>query len=201
MKKGNENNIQKAETNKDVAVKKKKSFFKEFLDFLIPIVIAIIIAIVLKSVVFANAVVPTGSMLNTIQLKDRVIASRLAYKNDEPQRNDIILFYYPDDPKRKTVYVKRVIGLPGETVEMVNGVVYITKTDGEIVQLKEDFVTVEEPLGDYGPYVVPENSYFMLGDNRNKSKDSRFWQNQFVNKEDIIGKVLFKYYPKYEKIQ
>ena len=194
MKKGNEN-------NKDLAVKKKKSFFKEFLDFLIPIVIAIIIAIVLKSVVFANAVVPTGSMLNTIQLKDRVIASRLAYKNDEPQRNDIILFYYPDDPKRQTVYVKRIIGLPGETVEMVNGVVYITKTDGEIVQLKEDFVTVEEPIGDYGPYVVPENSYFMLGDNRNKSKDSRFWQNQFVNKEDIIGKVLFKYYPKYEKVQ
>lgn len=178
--------------------KKKKSFFREFIEFLIPVVLAIIIAIVLKQFVLANAIVPTGSMLNTIQLKDRIIASRLAYKDDDPERYDIALFYFPDDERQ--VYVKRVIGLPGETVQIVDGVVYVTKTDGETIQLEDEFVTTEEPIGNYGPYTVPENSYFMLGDNRNHSKDSRFWLNPYVSKDKIIGKVLFKYYPGIEKL-
>lgn len=178
--------------------KKKKSFFREVIDFLIPVVIAIVIAIVLKQFVLANAIVPTGSMLNTIQLEDRIIASRLAYNNDDPERFDIVLFYYPDDESQ--VYVKRVIGLPGETVQIVDGIVYVTKPDGETVELEDDFVTTEEPLGDFGPYIVPENSYFMLGDNRNHSKDSRYWVNPYVSKDKIIGKVLFKYYPSFEKL-
>ena len=89
----------------------------------------------LKYCVIANAVVPTGSMLNTIQEGDRVIASRLAYVKDDPQRYDIVIFKYPDDEKQ--YYVKRIVGLPGETVEVVNGVVYVTKTDGKTVQLDD----------------------------------------------------------------
>lgn len=191
------NEASKVEIVNKVTVK-KKSFFREAIDFLIPIVIAIVIAIVIKQFVLANAIVPTGSMLNTIQLEDRIIANRLAYNNDDPERFDIVLFYYPDDESQ--VYVKRVIGLPGETVQIVDGIVYVTKPDGETVELEDDFVTTEEPLGDFGPYVVPENSYFMLGDNRNHSKDSRYWVNPFVSKDKIIGKVLFKYYPNFEKL-
>ena len=95
--------------------KKPKSKLREAVEFLIPIVVAVIIAIILKSVVFANAVVPTGSMLNTIHEGDRIIASRLAYINEDPQRYDVIIFKYPDDETQ--IYVKRVIGLPGETVQ------------------------------------------------------------------------------------
>ena len=165
--------------------KKQKSKLREVIDFLLPILIAVAVALVLKYCVIANAVVPTGSMLNTIQEGDRVIASRLAYVKDDPQRYDI---------------VKRIVGMPGETVEVVNGVVYVTKTDGKTVQLDDSFVTKETPTGNYGPYTVPADSYFMMGDNRNHSEDSRFWQNKFVKKNKIVGKVEFRYYPKFSTI-
>lgn len=177
---------------------KNKNIIKEAVSFFIPIIIAAIIALVLRYVVLANAVVPTGSMKNTIDEKDRIIASRLAYINDSPERYDVILFEFPDD--ESLIYVKRVIGLPGETVQIVKGVVYVTKADGEIIQLDDSFVTNCTPAGDFGPYVVPQDSYFMMGDNRNNSHDSRYWDNTFVSKDKIIGKALFKYYPKIEKI-
>lgn len=179
--------------------KKKKSVLSEILSFLFPIFLAFIVAILLKAFVFANAVVPTGSMLNTIQKGDRIIASRLAYKNDDPERYDIVIFKFPDDENQ--FFVKRVIGLPGETVEIVEGVVYVTKADGETIQLEDDFVTNCVPTGDYGPFEVPEDSYFMLGDNRNTSHDSRMWTNKYVAKDKIIGKVMFKYYPGISKIE
>lgn len=179
--------------------KKPKSKLQETIEFCIPIVIAVVLALILRTFVFANAVVPTGSMLNTIQEGDRIIASRLAYKNDDPQRYDIILFKYPDDESK--IYVKRVIGLPGETVQIVGGVVYVTKTDGKTIQLADSFVTACVPYGDFGPYVVPKDSYFMLGDNRNDSKDSRYWTNTYVKRDKIIGKVKFRYYPSIGKIE
>ena len=159
--------------------KKQKSKLREVIDFLLPILIAVAVALVLKYCIIANAVVPTGSMLNTIQEGDRVIASRLAYVKDDPQRYDIVIFKYPDDEKQ--YYVKRIVGLPGETVE-------------------DSFVTKETPTGNYGPYTVPADSYFMMGDNRNHSEDSRFWQNKFVKKNKIVGKVEFRYYPKFSTI-
>ena len=171
----------------------KKSGIKDIIDFCIPIVIAVALALCLRTFVFANAVVPTGSMLNTIQEGDRIIASRLAYNNNDPERYDIILFHYPDNEKE--IYVKRIIGLPGETVQIVKGVVYVTKTDGKTIQLDDSFITTGTPYGDFGPYEVPEDSYFMLGDNRNNSKDSRYWKNTYVKKDKIIGKVKFRYYP------
>ena len=85
-------------------------------------------------------------------------------------------------------------------MEVVNGVVYVTKTDGKTVQLNDSFVTKETPTGNYGPYTVPADSYFMMGDNRNHSEDSRFWQNKFVKKNKIVGKVEFRYYPKFSTI-
>lgn len=177
----------------------QKSLISEIVSFLAPIVIAVIIAILLKTFVFANAVVPTGSMLNTIQEGDRIIASRLAYNTDEPERYDVVIFKFPDNEDK--IFVKRIIGLPNETVEIVNGIVYVTKADGETVQLDSSFVTNCHPNGDYGPYEVPEGCYFMLGDNRNSSEDSRFWNNKFVEKDKILGKVMFRYYPSIGKIE
>lgn len=189
----------KEQPESEIEEKKKKSFFREVIDFVIPIIIAVAIALVLKNCVIANAKVPTGSMLNTIQEGDRIIASRLAYINDDPERYDIIIFHFPDDESQ--YFVKRVIGLPGETVNIVNGIVYVTKTDGTTIQLDDSFVTNCVPVGNFGPYVVPEGSYFVLGDNRNNSQDSRYWNNKYVKKDKIIGKVLFRYYPTISSIK
>lgn len=184
---------------KETSEKEPKTLLRDIITFIVPVVLAVIAALLLRTYVFANAVVPTGSMLNTIQEKDRIIASRLAYNKDDPERYDVVIFHFPDDEEQ--IFVKRVIGLPGETVEIVNGVVYVTKVNGETVQLDDSFVTACVPEGDFGPYVVPENSYFMLGDNRNSSKDSRFWNNPFVSKDKILGKVMFRYYPSIGKIE
>lgn len=223
---------------KSKKAKKKKSKFAETVDFLLPIVIAVIIALLLKYFVFANAVVPTGSMKNTINEHDRIIASRIAYINETPQRYDIILFYYPDDESQ--IFVKRVIGLPGETVTVVDGSAFITNKDGNTYETDQSFVTNGEPIGDYGPYYIPEkgevittdgiycyaengmkvgytqfidkyckvsdsgeytvaeNLYFCMGDNRNESHDSRFWENTYVAENKILGEAKFKYYPEFK---
>lgn len=220
---------------------KKKSKLKDVVDFLLPIVAAVIIAFVLKTFIIANAKVPTGSMIETINIGDRIIASRLAYKTDTPSRYDIILFYYPDN--ENDIFVKRVIGLPGETLEVIDGVAYVTTQKGKTIQTEQSFVNpAETPRGNYGPYYIPEkgevitaegdycfaengmmvghkdfldkycekdgrdyvvaeNLYFMLGDNRNHSSDSREWNFSYVAENKIIGKVLFKYYPSFEKIE
>ena len=180
--------------------KKKKSVLREILDFFLPIVIALAVAMFLKTFVFANAVVPTGSMLNTIQENDRIIASRITYTFNDPERFDIIIFKYPDDESQ--YYVKRIIGMPGETVQIVNGVVYVTDENDVTTQVRDDFVTVARPMGNFGPYVVPEDSYFVLGDNRNKSEDSRYWRTtNYVSKDKIVGKVMFRYYPSIEMVE
>ena len=168
----------------------KKSKLREFLEFIAPIVIAM----VLKHCVFANAVIPTGSMLDTIQQGDRVIASRLAYTFDDPERFDIAIFKYPDNEKE--YFVKRVIGLPGEKVDILNGTVYITGADGKTLELRDDFVSQENKDNYSGSFVVPEDCYFVMGDNRDNSVDSRYWvTTNYVSRDKFIGKVMFRYYP------
>jgi signal peptidase I len=128
-------------------------------------------------------------MEDTVMTQDRVFAFRLSYLFENPQRGDIVVFPLPDDESQN--YLKRIIGLPGETVEIKDGKVYINNSEEP---LAEDYLK-EKPTGDYGPYEIPENSYFMLGDNRNISLDSRFWERTFVKKNKIMGKVLLRYYP------
>lgn len=123
------------------------------------------------------------SMENTILSGETVVFDRNAYKENAPERYDIILFKYPDDTSEK--FVGRIIGLPGETVSIESGKVYV---DGESDPLDDSFCP-EEPLGDFGSYEVPEDSFFILGDNRNYSKDSRFWENKYVAAKDILGKA------------
>ena len=138
-------------------------------------------------------------MLNTIQEKDRIIASRIEYSFNDPERYDIAVFKFPDDETQ--CFIKRIIGLPGETVQIVNGVVYVTKTDGQTIQLDQSFVTNCVPTGDYGPFEVPEDCYFMMGDNRNQSWDSRYWEHKYVHRTQIIGKAKFRYYPSIGKVE
>lgn len=182
-----------------ITKKNKEVKTEEAISFMTPIVVALIIAIFLKTCIFANIVIPTGSMLNTIQEGDRIIASRLAYINDEPQRYDIIIFKYPDDETQ--LFAKRIIALPGETIEVKNGIVYITDKNGNKSTARTDFITNCIPTGNFGPYTVPLGSYFVMGDNRNDSWDSRYWDNKTVKKGKIIGKVKFRYFPNPGKIE
>lgn len=198
-KKNKKKKSKKNDTAKSDEEKQKKSKLREAISFMTPIVIALIIAIFLKTCIFANVVIPTGSMLNTIQEGDRIIASRLAYINDEPQRYDIIIFKYPDDETQ--FFAKRIIALPGETIEIKNGIVYITDKNGNTSTARTDFITNCIPTGNFGPYTVPLGSYFVMGDNRNDSWDSRYWDNKTVKKEKIIGKVKFRYFPNPGKIE
>ena len=172
---------------------KVKRVFKEWI---LPFAIEILVVFLLIKSVFFFATVPTGSMIPTIMAKTRVIGSRLSYINSDPERGDVVIFHFPDDPTGKTYYVKRIIGLPGETVDIVDGKVYI---DGSDTPLEEPYLA--EPMeGSWGPYEEPEGSYFMMGDNRNNSLDARYWENQYVKKDKIIAKVLFCYFPKFKKV-
>ncbi len=165
------------------------SFWKELWEYVKMILIVVVVVLIVNNFLLINAKIPSESMENIIMTGDRIFGNRLAYMFSDPQRYDIVIFKYPDDETQ--LYIKRVIGLPGETVEIREGKVYI---DGSDTPLDDSF-TPETPLGNYGPYTVPEGCYFMLGDNRNYSKDSRFWQNPYVEKDKILGKAVFKYFP------
>lgn len=167
--------------------KKIIRILNEILDWSKMVVTALAIAFVINHSLIANAQVPTGSMEMTITTGSRIIISRLAYINDKPQRGDIIAFYFPDDGK--TQLLKRIIGLPGEKIQGIDGQIYI---NDEL--LIEDYI--QEKLDeDFGPYVVPEGAYFVMGDNRNNSYDSRYWNHKFVEEDKIVGKAAIEYFP------
>lgn len=183
-----ENLLQKASGNDT----KKSNFKTELISWIKVIITAVVIALALDFLVIANAVVPTGSMENTVPVGSRIIGFRLYYLFEEPQRGDIVIFRFPDDEKKD--YLKRIIGLPGDTVEIIDGKVYI---NGSEEPLDEPYLA-EEPVGSYGPYVVPEDSYFMMGDNRNYSNDSRFWETTYVTRDELVAKAFIMYYPAFK---
>jgi signal peptidase I len=130
-------------------------------------------------------------MENTIMPADNILGYRLSYIKEGPERGDVIFFYFPDDETQK--FVKRVIGLPGEKVTIKEGKVYINDSE---VPLDEPYLK-ETWIRGAGPYefVVPEDGYFCMGDNRNSSHDARYWVNTYVMKDKIIGKAIYIYYP------
>lgn len=146
-------------------------------------VIFVIMTILFK-VIFMISLIPSESMESTIMTGDIVISSRYDISEDELNRYDIVIFTPPDFPDE--VYIKRLIGLPGETIEVRDGEVY---ADG--VKLDSSFTNGPQNRKGDGTYVVPEGCYFFLGDNRNNSYDSRFWLTAFVPQENIIAKAKF----------
>lgn len=173
----------------------RRAYIKsEIIDWIKTIVGAAVFAWFITTFIVVNATVPTGSMKNTIMPGDRIVAFRLSYIFSEPERYDICVFKYPDD--ESILYVKRIIGMPGDTVNIIDGKVYINDSAEPI---PDEYIR-EPMLGTWGPYNVPEGHYFMLGDNRNESKDSRLWKNTYVEKDKILGKAIFKYYPSIESL-
>lgn len=174
----------------------RKSTVREYFE---SIVITAIIALFATTFVVQAFKIPTGSMESNLLIGDHLLVNKfiygihsgfwskfLAYKDLE--RGDVIVFKYPNNPE--VAYVKRLIGKPGDTIEMFGRTVHV---NGQ--PIKEDYVQYIDPgsiYEHYGPYHVPEDHYFAMGDNRDNSQDSRFWG--FVPRENIIGKALVIYW-------
>jgi len=165
------------------------------------LVVAVVLALIIHTFVMQNFRIPSASMEPTLQIQDYIFASKLNYRFQEPKRGDIVVFKYPVDTKR--YFVKRLIAVGGETVAFRNSQLLI---NGQPVSEDclppglriPDYGPVEVlPPGlripDYGPVEVPAGNYFMMGDNRNNSSDSREWG--FVPRNLIVGKEVFIYWP------
>lgn len=209
-----EKKLQNAEENLlEEPAKKKRSLLRELLSFVEIFAAAFILAQLMTHFVLMNAEVPSESMEQLIEPGDRLFGFRLAYLFSQPERFDVVIFRYPVDESQN--FIKRVIGLPEETVEIRDGKIYI---NGSKKPLEEPYLP-ETWVDDNDGYFfeVPADSYLMLGDNRNISLDARFWANEaiqagiaenepeaqkytYVTKEQILGRAIFKYYPHIESL-
>ncbi|MEK5493875.1 signal peptidase I [Paenibacillus sp. FSL R7-0297] len=158
---------------------------KKFLRQWVPsIAIGIILSLFIRTYVAEAMRVPTGSMIPTIEINDRLVVDKMLW-NSSLKHGDIVVFYPPvagDEHKR---YVKRLIGLPGDEIEIKDGTLYRNNEAVDEPYLQEAMTYT------FGPVTVPADHYFFLGDNRNVSFDAHLWSTPFVDKDKLIGKVLF----------
>lgn len=200
-------NLEEKES-KEESVDEKTNWKKEVFSYVKIIVIAALVAFFISHFIIVNATIPTSSMENTIMTKSRVVGFRFSYLFSEPQRGDIVIFKYPVDESQ--LFIKRVIGLPGETVEIKDGKIYI---DGSDTPLEEDYLKEEWVTENDGyTFEVPEGCYLVLGDNRNVSQDARYWAElavqtgladnlddaqsyTYVSGDKILAKAIFEYWP------
>ena len=193
---------------------RRSAFVEEVISWIKSFIIMFAVALFLTQFIIINAVIPSGSMEDTIMTHDRLIGARFSYWFSEPERGDIVIFHYPVDEKK--IYIKRIIGLPGETVRLVNGSIYIDDAEEPLKEgyLKEEWNVMNSDF----EFHVPEGCYLMLGDNRNWSEDARYWaenalregiadteeeadQYTYVHKEKILGKAVFTYFRKFRILE
>ena len=151
---------------------------------------AFILAIGIRTLVAEARYIPSSSMEPTLEINDRLIIEKISYRFKTPQRGDVVVFSPTDTLKEqnfKDAFIKRVIGLPGETIEVRGGKVYV---NGQ--PIREKYID-EAPEYTYGPETVPEDQYLVLGDNRNNSYDSHYWG--FVPRKNLIGRAIVRFWP------
>ncbi len=162
------------------------SVFDEFRGWARDILVAAVVAVLIIVFVVQPVKVEGTSMAPRLADQERIFVSKLSYRFSNIERGDIVVFWYPRNPAKS--FIKRVIGIPGETVEIKQGVVFI---DGR--RLEEPYLRSEYLDHDYHTTKVPETQYFVLGDRRNSSNDSRNWG--CVPLRNIFGKAVFRYWP------
>ncbi len=167
-----------------------KKFFLSFLEIFENLLIAIIAVILVRSFIVQPFLVVGSSMEPNFQEGNYLLIDELTYNFRAPKRGEVIVFKYPKN--EETFFIKRVIGLPGEKVIIENGEIKIITPQGEVINLKEDYINVKMNLN-YFETELKENEYFVMGDNRNFSYDSRSWG--AVPKKDIIGLVRLRLWP------
>ena len=195
---------------------KKRSALGFFKELPVLILIALGLAILIKTFLVQAFFIPSESMVPTLKIGDRVLVNKLVYRFRDPHRGEIIVFIAEHDPNEAsrsffkkivdniteslgvakppgTDFIKRVIGLPGDTLEMKNNIVTITRPDGKKLTLREPYVKNPDDQP-FGPTVVPPKTYFVMGDNRPNSADSRTRLGP-IKRTDIIGKAFIRVWP------
>jgi signal peptidase I len=165
------------------------SFLKKH-DILSLILIIVFVIVPIRLFVAQPFLVQGESMYPTFHDKEYLIVDQVTYRMHEPERGDVIVFRYPRHPE--TFYIKRIIGLPGETVSIQKGITSVTTQDGEQITLDESFV-VNEDVSYNTSLTLSEEEYFVMGDNRPKSSDSRIWG--ALPRENIVGRAWLRLYP------
>ncbi len=180
---------------------KPKSRLRENVE---AILLAILLALFIRTFVVQAFKIPSGSMEDTLLIGDHILVNkfiygvRMPFSNKtivpvaEPKRGDIVVFKFPQDPKMD--FIKRVVGIPGDTVECRNKVVYVNgEPEASAYAVHKDaFILRNNPRDNFGPIKVPADSLFVMGDNRDRSNDSRFWN--FVNYSELRGKAFMIYW-------
>ncbi len=188
---------------------KKPGIVKEIISWGITLGLAYLLGMAINNYVLLKARIPSNSMENTLMTGDHLFGFRLAYLFSEPERGDIVIFE-PEQVNTEGTnfqegdyYVKRIIGLPGETVEIIDGKVYIwqDETGEDKLLLEEPYLKDDSDTRSYGTFEVPEGCYFLLGDNRFGSYDSRKWVDPYLEKERIRSKAWLRYKPELEFIE
>lgn len=178
---------------------------KRALEYVAVVAAAVLVALAVQAWVVKPYRIPSGSMLDTLRPGDRVLVNRVVYHLREPQRGDVIVFRYPQDPD--VVFIKRVVGVPGDLLEARDGRLYVNgskaaepyvhrtggRLDPTIAQAAVAGSTLHDPWSLARPYRVPPGTYFVMGDNRTDSDDSRDWGT--VPRAAIVGEGLATYWP------
>lgn len=166
----------------------QKSMARYIFELVEIVLIALALSWLIRTFVIEARVIPSGSMLPTIQLQDRVIVDKFFFKNfGKLQPGDVIVFHPPASAHSSDDFIKRLIAMPGDKVQIKNHITYVNDQ-----KLTEPYLQ-EAPKEDFGPVVVPEGSLFVMGDNRNDSADSRVWG--FLPEQNVTGRTLFRYWP------
>jgi signal peptidase I len=166
-----------------------------WVDTLKTIGLSVILAFGIRVSVAESFFIPSGSMEPTLQVGDRLIVDKLSYRFNHPKRGDVVVFSANDQTSAECglpqdshyYFIKRVIGLPGEKIEVKKGAVYVNDRP-----LRENYLA-DKPHYQWGPKTVPQQSYLVLGDNRNNSCDSHYWG--FVSRDRILGRAFLRFYP------
>jgi len=175
-------NDQKTKVLKKDIKKRKKSMLRELLETVIS---AGIIAFIIITFIGQVTVVRGASMEPTLHDRERLIANKISYRFESPERNEIVIFRPPIGIKRN--YIKRIIGIPGDKIEIADGKIYVNDQE-----LEEPYVKYRS-YEDMPPKIVPADSFFVLGDNRPNSSDSRYWG--FVPRKNVVGKAWIVFWP------
>jgi len=194
----------------------KRSALAFFKELPVLILIAFGLALLIKTFLIQAFFIPSESMVPTLEVGDRVLVNKLVYRFREPRRGEVIVFVaeHTEQNANKSLFrkildqfteglgvttppdrdfIKRIIGLPGETLEMKDGIVKITTVDGKHLTLNEPYIAKDKDLTPFGPTKVPPNTLFVMGDNRPNSSDSRF--RGPIPRSDIVGKAFIKVWP------
>jgi len=169
---------------------KMRYLMKEWVE---PIIIAVILALIIRTFVVQAFKIPSGSMRTTLIEGDRILVNKFIYRFTQPKRGDVIVFIAPEDKKKD--FIKRLVGLPGETIQISDGAILVNNKPVEknSVLRKRKYYN----SGDFGvegqSVTVPDDAYYVLGDNSVSSRDSRYWG--FMPKKYLLGKAILIYWP------